>query len=112
MAPLKPEKLRNNLVSKPGFGDYRDCAVPTTKTPIRVNVTQTRHKLLKLQKNAEHSAWREESKARNFCRAYVDNEEDDEEQKKVLKTRDSLPFGMNIRSAAHKAAFGTGLGPL
>ena len=45
-----------------------------------------------------------------FARAYVDNEESDEEEKKArtkaARSRESLPFGMNIRQAAHKAAFG------
>ena len=40
--------------------------------------------------------------------AYEDNETEMEEEKKlvVARPKESLPFGMNIRQAAHKAAFG------
>ena len=40
--------------------------------------------------------------------AYEDNETEMEEEKKlvVARPKELLPFGMNIREAAHKAAFG------
>ena len=40
--------------------------------------------------------------------AYEDNETEMEEEKKlvVARPKESLPFGMNIREAAHRAAFG------
>ena len=45
-----------------------------------------------------------------FARTYKDNEESDEEEKKgktkAARSRESLPFGLNIRKAAYKAAFG------
>lgn len=52
--------------------------------------------------------WREESKTYSFARSYKDNETDMEEEKKlvVARPKESLPFGMKIREAAHKAAFG------
>lgn len=53
----------------------------------------------------ERELFGEEVKGRKFARTYVDNEQDDEEQK-VPRSRDTLPFGMNIKQAAHKAAFG------
>lgn len=42
-----------------------------------------------------------------FVRAYVDNEVEEEDKKlHVERTRESMPFGMHIRKAAYKAAFG------
>lgn len=52
-------------------------------------------------------AWRSESKQRLFVRTYFDNEVEEEDKRlQVRRTRESMPFGMNIRKAAYKAAFG------
>jgi len=52
--------------------------------------------------------WAKECQGRTFSRSYKDNEVDHEEEKKlyVRRTKESLPFGMNIRKAAYKATFG------
>lgn len=68
-----------------------------------------RKELLALHRESnEEQAWREESKNQAFVHAYEDNETDMEEEKKlvVARPKESLPFGMKIREAAHKAAFG------
>lgn len=51
---------------------------------------------------------REESKGQLFAHSYVDNETQMPEEKKlhVARTRESIPFGMNIRAAAYEAAYG------
>jgi len=48
-----------------------------------------------------------------FCHAYKDEEVDVEEEKKlyVRPTRDSLPFGGQIKKAAFKATFGEKANP-
>lgn len=51
--------------------------------------------------------WCKESRSQLFVRAYVDNEVEEEDKKlHVERTRESMPFGMHIRKAAYKAAFG------
>ena len=58
--------------------------------------------------SAVELVWKEESKTQSFCYDYKDNEVDMEEEKKLIVARpkESMPFGMKIREAAHKAAFG------
>ena len=55
--------------------------------------------------------WKEESKNQLFAHAYRDEEfaltSEEENKMKVSRPRDSIPFGMNIRMAAHKAHFGS-----
>ena len=52
--------------------------------------------------------WREESKNKLFTCTYVDNEvyfAEEEKKFEVARTKESLPFGMNIRKAAYKASY-------
>jgi len=54
-------------------------------------------------------AMKEECKGQRFVYAYKDKEIDCEEEKNmhVARTKERMPFGMNIRKAAYNAAFGT-----
>ena len=136
MSPLRPERLRNGQVYKMGFGhhpnyfrlrqaqNHKSAAAGTAvafQTIQVVNgrsdiaqqrnsyVMSQRRQLLALhEESKEEQIWREESKNQAFARAYQDNETDMEEEKKlvVARPKESLPFGMKIREAAHKAAFG------
>ena len=77
---------------------------------VQQTVSAIRNRLLLYHKtDLQELAWKEESKQQKFTRTYRDNEVDMEEEKgtKAARTRESLPFGMNIRKAAYKAAFGT-----
>lgn len=54
--------------------------------------------------------WIQESNSRSFAYPYVDKETgltcEEEKKMKVARPRDSLPFGMHIRKAAHSAIIG------
>lgn len=70
-----------------------------------------RRNLLESLKQMEGPEMAVECQQRQFAYTYVDNETmlTEEEEKKIAKvarTKDSLPFGMHIKKAAHKATFG------
>ena len=59
-----------------------------------------RHCLLRFHKeSAQEQEFCQQIKAKDFARAYKDNEVDMEEEKKlvVMRTKESMPFGMKIR---------------
>ena len=112
----KPESLRNQHVSRPGFGPLGTLRVLTAEdkkenaVKKEILVKGVRQRLLRFHfENEQEQQFKIESQTQSFARSYVDNENDEEEKGlKVARTRESLPFGMNIRKAAYKAAIGNG----
>jgi len=70
-----------------------------------------RIRLRELLKSSDRPEWKEESKKQLFAHSYQDHEFaltcEEEKKMQVARPRDSIPFGMNIRNAAHKAQFGS-----
>lgn len=76
----------------------------------RNQIQETKKLLINLHRTMpDEQVMCQQTKLQSFARSYKDNEVDHEEEKKlkVARCRDSMPFGMNIRNAAHKAAYGT-----
>ena len=73
-------------------------------------MTVVRIRLKNLLMADDRPEWKAESKGRLFAHAYKDKEfaltSEEEKKMMVARPRDSIPFGMNIRKAAHKATFG------
>ena len=69
-----------------------------------------RRKLVESVRQMDSPRVAQECLTRSFVYGYVDKEKaltcEEEKAMKVARTKDSLPFGMNIRNAAHKATFG------
>jgi molybdate-binding protein len=79
-------------------------------------VNVIRRRLQGLLKATDRPEWKAESRGRLFAHAYKDKEfaltSEEEKKMAVSRTRDSIPFGMNIRKAAHTATFGSRPGAL
>ena len=114
---LRPERLRNKVVSIGGFGSHIIERRPNREEcnqrmiGFRLNqIQETKKFLVNIHRTLpDEQVMCQQTKLQSFARSYKDNEVDHEEEKKlkVARCRDSMPFGMNIRNAAHKAAYGT-----
>ena len=78
-------------------------------TQYASRVTQVRQRIFEFHMGDEDELrWREESKNKLFISSYVDNEvyfAEEEKKFEMARTKESLPFGMNIRKAAYKASY-------